>query len=60
MRKKEIKKACNLFKTYELYWSEKGNLECKIAHQRDIMSMPTHELPFSLITIVAESQYGDT
>ena len=25
MRKKEIKQACNLCKTYALYWSEKGN-----------------------------------
>ena len=60
MRKKELKKACNLRKTYELYWSEKGNLGCKIAHQRDIMIRPTHELPFPLITIVAEPQPGDT
>ena len=44
----------------ELNWSEKGNLGCKIAHQRDIMIRPTHELPFSLITIVAEPQHGDT
>ena len=41
--KKEIKKACNLCKTYELYWSEKGNLGCKIAHQRYIMIRPTHD-----------------
>ena len=57
--KKEIKKACNLCKTYELYWSEKGNLGCKIVHQRDIMIGPTDELPFPLITIVAEPQPGD-
>ena len=50
----------NLCKTYELYWSEKGNLGCKIAHQRDIMIRPTHELPFPLITIVAEPQTGNT
>ena len=59
MRKKR-KKARNLCKTYELYWSEKGNLGCEIAHQRDIMIRPTHELTFPLITIVAESQHGDT
>ena len=41
--KKEIKKACNLCKTYELYWNEKGNLGCKIAHQRYIMIRPTHD-----------------
>ena len=57
---KKRKKACNLCKTYELYWSEKGNLGCKIAHQRDIMIKPTHELPFPLITIVAKPQHGDT
>ena len=56
---KKRKKACNLCKTYELYWSEKGNLGCKIAHQRDIMIRPTHELPFQLITIVAEPQHGE-
>ena len=54
------KRACNLCKTYELYWSEKGNLGCKIVHQRDVMIGPTHELPFPLITIVAEPQSGDT
>ena len=57
---KKRKKACNLCKTYELYWSEKGNLGCKIAHQRDIMIKPTHELSFPLITIVAKPQHGDT
>ena len=57
---KKRKKACNLCKTYELYWSEKGNLGCKIAHQQDIMIRPTHELPFPLITIVTEPQHGDT
>ena len=57
MRKK---KACNLCKTYELYWSEKGNLGCKIVHQRNIKIRPTLELPFPLITIVAEPQPGDT
>ena len=60
MRKKERKKACDLCKTYELYWSEKGNLRCKIAPQRDIMIRPTHELPLPLITIVAEPQPGVT
>ena len=60
---KKRKKACNLCKTYELCWSEKGNLGCKIAHQRDIMInmiKPTHELPFPLINIVAEPQHRDT
>ena len=57
---KKIKKVCNLSRTYELYWSEKGNLGCKIVHQRDIMIRPIHELPFPLITIVAEQQSGDT
>ena len=60
MRKKEIKKACNLCKTYHLYWSEKGILGCKIVDQRDIMIRSTHDLPFPLITIVAEPQPGDT
>ena len=57
---KKNKEACNLCKTYELYWSEKGNLGCKIVHQQDIMIRPTHELPFPLITIVAGPQPGDT
>ena len=56
--KKERKKACNLCKTYELYWSGKVNRGYKIAHQRDIMIRPPHELPFPLITIVAEPQLG--
>ena len=60
LMRKKIKKACNLCKTYKLYWSVKGNLGCKIVHQRDIMIRPTHELPFPLITIVAEPQPGDT
>ena len=41
-------------------WSEKGNLGCKIAHQRDIMIRPTHELPFPLISIVAKPHHGYT
>ena len=59
MRKKE-KKACILCKKYELYWSEKGNLGCKIVYQPDIMIRPTQEFPFPLITIVAEPQHRDT
>ena len=46
------KKNFILCKTYALYWIEKGNLGCKIAHQRVINIRPTHKLPFPLITIV--------
>ena len=50
----------NLCETYELYWSGKGDLGCKIVHQRDIMFRFTYELPFPLIVIVAEPPTGDT
>ena len=54
------KESLNLCKTYTLYWNENGNLGCKIAHQRDKIIRPTHELPFPLITIVAKPQHGGT
>ena len=54
------KESFNLCLTYALYWNEKGNLGCIIAHQRDIIIRPTHKLPFPLITIVAKPQHGGT
>ena len=55
---KKKKESFNLCKTYALYWNEKSNLGCIIAHQRDIIIRPTRELPFPLITIAAKPQHG--